>query len=218
MTDQRPTCMQVPVSRWLGTDVVIALVRQARRLFPGGSAIANRGHCCSASKEPPDGPLTSGICDKPPSMQLTRTNVLLSSRRSFVRTHSIPHTLRLAIRAMSYINKPVPGIDQYISLNEPAIGTAYPEVGFAAANTECHGLTSCARTVGVPSECQPPSVIQAHHHSRHDVQEQDLRGTSNPLRTAWSTSNSHTNQYSRRCASTAQTMGMRRIGTLCTSA
>ncbi|RPD82391.1 FMN-linked oxidoreductase [Lentinus tigrinus ALCF2SS1-7] len=26
-----------------------------------------------------------------------------------------------------YINKPVPGIDQYISLNEPAIGTAYSE-------------------------------------------------------------------------------------------
>lgn len=31
-------------------------------------------------------------------------------------------------RSMAHINKAVPGIDQFISLNEPTIGTAYPKV------------------------------------------------------------------------------------------
>lgn len=37
----------------------------------------------------------------------------------------------LAHRSMAHINKAVPGIDQFISLNEPTIGTAYSKVSTA---------------------------------------------------------------------------------------
>ncbi len=50
---------------------------------------------------------------------------------SLLRTRRLttPHSTRVsAYRSMAHINKPVPGIDQFISLNEPTIGTAYSKV------------------------------------------------------------------------------------------
>lgn len=53
-----------------------------------------------------------------------------------------PRSIRVSTyRSMAHINKAVPGIDQFISLNEPTIGTAYSQVSTTCrlTNNTNHG-------------------------------------------------------------------------------
>lgn len=87
---------------------------------------------------------------------------------------------RSLLRTMSqlHINKPVPGAHQYFPLNEPAIGTAYPEVRACSTcnpGVDSDVLTLCSwSTVGVSAECGTPNLVQADHYPRCHFQEQDF--------------------------------------------
>ncbi|KAI0639578.1 FMN-linked oxidoreductase [Trametes polyzona] len=65
------------------------------------------------------------LCRRVLGHRLSQTSSLLSTI-SLPTTVSV-HPERTRYRRMSYINKPVPGVDQYYPLNEPSIGTAYPK-------------------------------------------------------------------------------------------
>lgn len=97
-----------------------------------------------------------------------------------LRPSSVCSTTNLSIRTISKSitmpsYKSVPGADQFYPLNEPAIGTAYPEVRSGRLAMANASLTSTAIPECLPAECSATHSLPTSDDQRCNLQEQDLR-------------------------------------------
>ncbi len=196
--------------RRLGSDVVIALQLVMPSLRSPSVRRSSKARLRDAAYK--------ACIPCPVSMQLIRTRLSL---RLLVLSRYHTKTLPTRHCAMStlYLNKAVPGIDQYIPLNEPPIGTAYPEASRGhcrAPSSQERKLITCVCTQSVyPQNANLPVLFKPI----------TIRGLTfkNRIfvvcRPRCDKRNSpHTSSSSRRCASTVQTTDTQQIGTSCTSA
>lgn len=164
-----------------GSDRVLVSTGDRSAGFPAAPASESSPDHSAHGSRHPTAYLRPGMRFRIPCLSAHRLNLPSISLRLYSRLRPGPvlsisssrtHTSIKSITMPAY--KTVPGADQFYPLNEPAIGTAYPEVrdsklAIVAASLTITGLTEC-----LPAECPATHSVPTFDYQRCNLQEQNL--------------------------------------------